>query len=66
MPSFIEGLLRLLGGEPWVERRRETRRRRAERRRAREDRSAEQERRQGERRREERRGRGWLRFWNPP
>ena len=66
MPRFIEGLLRLLAGEPWSERRRRKRRSLEERRHSPPDKTAEQERRQAGRRRDDRRGKGWLRFWNPP
>ena len=66
MGRFMEGLLRLLAGEPWSERRRRERRLLEERRHSPPDETTEQERRAAERRRDDRRGKGWLRFWNPP
>jgi len=66
MPRLIDGLFRLLAGEPWVERRRRERRSLEDSRNMSPDKSGENGHRRGERRREDRRGRGWLRFWNPP
>ena len=66
MPRFIDGLFRLLAGEPWVERRRRERRLLEGGRNMSSDNSNGNGRCLGERRREDRRGRGWLRFWNPP
>jgi hypothetical protein len=66
MQTFVDGFLRMLAGEPWMERRRRERRSPIDRRRSRGRESPAQERRLGERRREDRREKGWLRFWNPP
>ena len=66
MPRFIDGLFRLLTGEPWVERRKRERRLLEGGRNTSSDNSNGNGRYHGERRREDRRGRGWLRFWNPP
>ncbi len=66
MPRFIDGLFRLLAGEPWLERRKGERRSVERRRYTPSNNSHREERRSGERRRKDRRGWGWLRFWNPP
>jgi hypothetical protein len=64
--TIVDGFLRMLAGEPWMERRRRERRSLIDRRRSKPRESLVQERRLGERRREDRREKGWLRFWNPP
>ena len=66
MPRLITGLFLLLAGEPWVERRKRERRLLEGGRNASSDNSNGNRRDYGERRRGDRRGRGWLRFWNPP
>lgn len=66
MQTVVGGLMRMLAGEPWMERRRRQRRSLIDRRRSKPSESLAQERRLGERRREDRREKGWLRFWNPP
>jgi len=66
MRWLTTGLLRLLGGEPWTERRKAERRSEMDRRHRKGDGPDGGKHRQADRRREDRRGRGWLRFWNPP
>jgi len=70
MHWFTTGLLRLLAGEPWTERRKGDQRSALDRRRSPEGvapvESDRRDSRREDRRREDRRGRGWLRFWNPP
>jgi hypothetical protein len=65
MGRLKDGLLRILAGEPWTERRGEERRSATERRHYSQGGNGKAERRRGERRQEDRRGKGWLRFWNP-
>jgi hypothetical protein len=64
---FAIGMLRLLGKEPWSERRRGERRASGDRRHIQTATVSAPERREckSDRRKDDRRGRGWLRFWNP-